>query len=53
MLMIDKKEEFGEVCLIPEKQKRKEEYDGKSRITANYKKLSANPLGSYPLELHL
>lgn len=51
--MIDKREEFGEVCLIPKKQKRKEEYDGKSWITANYKKLSANPLGSYPLEPHL
>ena len=51
--MIDKREEFGEVCLIPKKQKRKEEYDGKSWITANYKKMSANPLGSYTLEPHL
>ena len=33
--------------------KRKEEYDGKSRITANYKKLSASPLESYRLETHL
>ena len=51
--MVDKREEFGAVCLIPEKQKRKEEYDGKSRITANYKKLSASPLESYRLETHL